>query len=76
MKTLTDIEKLILEEDTPSAQLLNQYLSGSKDVTYEQIVRACRKERLAFVLNKACLGKTWLMPLMFIPVLVFCLAEE
>lgn len=71
MNKRSKIEQLILEQDPPSSLLLSQYMAGSKKVTYNDIVRACDKERFAKVLDKACFGQVWLTPLMLIPVFVF-----
>lgn len=72
----TVIENLILEKDPTSQELLCQYMRGSKKVSYEQVVRACEKERFARALDKACFGREFLIPLMIIPVFFYMLIQD
>lgn len=54
-----------------SVQLLNKYLNGDKNVSYEDIRRACQRERFERMWNQASFQKEWLKPATFFPVLLY-----
>lgn len=56
-----------------SNRLAREFMDGNPNVSYEDVQRACQKERLEYLWNKASFQKEWLKPITLIPVCFYYL---